>query len=156
MLQPDELKLYRLIWQRFVSSQMTPARIAQRSVEIGAIPPEGKTSTYLFRASASQVVFPGYMKVSGGEEKRKDENGDEVESLPPLREGEPLDCLEWLKDQKFTNPPPRYTEASLVKALEETAWDAPARTPRFFPLWPTGNTWTRKAAAKTYFSGDAG
>ncbi|MFH0879505.1 MAG: DNA topoisomerase, partial [Lentisphaerota bacterium] len=126
LLQPDELKLYRIIWQRFVSSQMAPARIAQRTVEVEAVPPAGKTSTYLFRASASQVVFPGYMKVSGGEEKRKDENGDEVESLPPLREGEPLECLEWLKDQKFTTPPPRYSEASLVKALEENGVGRPS------------------------------
>ena len=126
VLQPDELKLYKLIWQRFVASQMAPAKIAQRTVEVDAVPPAGKTTTYLFRATASDVVFPGYMKVTGYEEKKKDENGDEVEQLPPLATGESLDCLEWLSQQKFTQPPPRYTEASLVKALEENGIGRPS------------------------------
>jgi DNA topoisomerase-1 len=126
VLEPDELKLYKLIWQRFVASQMTPARIAQRTAEVIAVPPAGKTDTYLFRASASEVVFPGYMKVTGIEEKKKDENGEEIDRLPPLTEGEGLDCLEWLSQQKFTQPPARYTEASLVKALEENGVGRPS------------------------------
>ncbi len=133
-LDADELKLYRMIWQRFVASQMAPARIAQRTVEIEATPPADKTSTYLFRASSSEVVFPGYMKASGVEERKKDasassgagENGEEVDRLPPLAVGEGLDCLEWLQEQKFTQPPPRYTEASLVRALEENGVGRPS------------------------------
>ncbi len=126
VLEADELKLYRLIWQRFVASQMAPARIAQRTVEVEAPPPANKTSTYLFRATASEVVFPGYMKVTGVEEKKKDENGEEVDRLPPVEVGEGLDLIEWLEQQKFTQPPPRYTEASLVKALEENGVGRPS------------------------------
>jgi DNA topoisomerase-1 len=119
LLDPDEMKLYGLIWRRFVASQMAPARIAQRTVEVEAEPPQGKTSTYHFRATASDIVFPGYMKASGVEEKKKDENGDEIDRLPVVEKGEPLDLHEWLSEQKFTQPPPRFSEASLVKALEE-------------------------------------
>ena len=126
VLDPEELKLYGLIWKRFVASQMAPARIAQRTVEVEAAPPAGKTSTYLFRATASEVIFPGYMKAIGVEEKKKDENGEEIDRLPPLSAGESLECLEWLEAQKFTQPPPRYTEASLVKALEENGVGRPS------------------------------
>ena len=126
VLEGDELKLYGLIWKRFVASQMAPAKIAQRTVEVEAVPPAGKTSTYLFRATASEVVFPGYMKATGIEEKKKDENGEEIDRLPPLSTGEALDCLEWLEEQKYTQPPPRYSEASLVKALEENGVGRPS------------------------------
>ncbi|MBN1268288.1 MAG: type I DNA topoisomerase [Kiritimatiellae bacterium] len=132
-LKPDEMKLYRLIWQRFVASQMAPARIAQRSADIEAAPPAGTPGrTYLFRASASEVLFPGYMRVTG-EEKKKDngsadaeENGEEVAQLPPLAEGENLECLDCLKTEKETQPPPRYTEATLVRALEENGVGRPS------------------------------
>ncbi len=126
VLDPDELKLYSLIWKRFVASQMAPARIAQRTVEVEAVPPAGKTSTYLFRATASEIIFPGYMRATGVEEKKKDENGEEIDRLPPLSKGEGLDCLQWLEEQKFTSPPPRFTEASLVKALEENGVGRPS------------------------------
>ena len=119
VLDPEELKLYGLIWKRFVASQMAPARIAQRTVEIEAVPPSGKSSTYLFRASASEVVFSGYMKATGFEEKKKDDAGEEIDRLPAVVKGESIDLHEWLSEQKFTQPPPRYSEASLVKALEE-------------------------------------
>ncbi|MDZ4197826.1 MAG: type I DNA topoisomerase, partial [Kiritimatiellia bacterium] len=123
ILPADELKLYRVIWQRFVASQMSPARIAQRLVEVEAVPPSASSQTYAFRASASEILFPGYMKVleidvpPKSESKEADEA--EVEHLPPLTEGEFLDLREWLSEQKFTQPPPRFSEASLVKALEE-------------------------------------
>jgi len=136
VLPPDELKLYRLIWERFVACQMAPARIAQRSVEIESVPEGGGSAltVYTFRASASQVVFPGYMKATGLErgvsEKPADdatEDGeDEEKELPPLTVGEALDVLEWLKEQKFTQPPPRYSEASLVRALEENGVGRPS------------------------------
>jgi DNA topoisomerase-1 len=133
VLDGDELKLYRLIWQRFAASQMAPARIAQKTVEIEAVPQGGQTSTYLFRASTSEVLFPGYMKVTGQEEERKEKEAreeerkdaalpqaeDEETFVPPLDQGEGLEKLDWLSDRKETQPPPRYTEASLIKALEE-------------------------------------
>jgi DNA topoisomerase I len=132
LLEPDELKLYRIIWERFVASQMAPARIAQKTAEISAPPREGQTNTYLFRASASQVVFPGYMAVTGIEKKKKTSEGDEdngedeADSLPPLVEGEPLDPLEWLSERKETTPPPRFTESSLIRTLEENGVGRPS------------------------------
>ncbi|OQA25415.1 MAG: DNA topoisomerase 1 [Verrucomicrobia bacterium ADurb.Bin345] len=127
VLAPDELKLYRLIWQRFVASQMAPARIAQRTVEVEAIEQGERKTPYLFRATSSEIVFPGYMRVTGAEEKRKaEENNDEVDRLPPLEKGEGLEWLEWLQQQKFTQPPPRFTEASLVRALEENGVGRPS------------------------------
>lgn len=126
LLEPAELKVYRLIWQRFVASQMAAARMAQRAVEIEAVPPAGAATAYLFRASASEVLFPGFLKVLGAPEKPAGENGEEVERLPPLAEGEALDCLEWLNQQKFTSPPPRYSEAALIKALEENGVGRPS------------------------------
>ncbi len=133
-LTPDQMKLYALIWKRFVASQMAPAKIEQRAAEIEAVPPEGKTSTYLFRASASRVLFPGYMQVTGVDatapkEKDKDREADEeeqVEQLPTLREGEALDRIEWLSERKETQPPGRYSEASLVRALEANGVGRPS------------------------------
>lgn len=131
-LDPDELKLYRLIWQRFVASQMANARIAQRTAEVEAVPPPGKTSTYLFRATSSEVTFPGYMKVMGFEAEKKEKEdeplaeGEEEGALPPLNEGESLEHLEWLEARKETQPPGRYTEASLIKALEEDGVGRPS------------------------------
>jgi DNA topoisomerase-1 len=138
VLKPEELKLYRIIWERFVASQMAPAKIAQKTVEIDADGTTDSPVRYLFRVSASEVTFPGYMKVTGDEEKKKakkakEENGDEsgkvdetVEKLPPLEKGETVDLLEWLSEQKFTQPPGRYTEASLVRALEENGVGRPS------------------------------
>ena len=132
MLPPDEAKLYRLIWSRFVASQMAPAKIAQRTAEIEAPPPAGKKSTYLFRATASEVTFPGYMKASGMTDERvkksieTEDDGAEVDRLPPLTQGELIDLIEWLTQQKFTQPPARYSEASLVKALEENGVGRPS------------------------------
>ncbi len=129
-LDPDELKLYKLIWERFVACQMSPAQIAQRTAEIEAPPPAGKTSTYLFRATASEITFPGYMRVTGAEQRReeeaKNEDGEQETPLPPLDEGESLEKMEWLEERKETQPPPRFTEASLVKALEENGVGRPS------------------------------
>ena len=134
-ISPEQHKLYALIWKRFVASQMVPARIDQRTAEIEAVPPPDKTSTYLFRATASQVAFAGYMVVSGVptdavREKKKDGADDapeeEVERLPALSEGERLDRLEWLSERRETQPPPRFSEASLVRALEENGVGRPS------------------------------
>lgn len=126
-LDITEQKLYKLIWQRFVSSQMVPARIARRTVEVEA----GTENTYLFRATASDIIFPGYMKASGIEaaaDKPKNGDGDESETdtLPPVAKGENLDVLDWLTEQKETKPVARFTEASLIKALEENGVGRPS------------------------------
>ncbi len=130
-LSPEEAKLYALIWKRFMASQMTPARIAQRSVEIEALPKREGADPLLFRANASQVLFPGYMKASGLEKTKTQNEGEEEEddtqgSLPPLTEGEGLECVEPVRAEKETQPPPRYTEASLIRALEENGVGRPS------------------------------
>jgi len=127
-LGADELKLYKVIWDRFVACQMSAAKIEQRSVEIDALPRKGTpvTRQYLFRASASQVIFPGYMKVSGVEKQKAEDGSEDPEALPPLTEGEGLNCLEWLSEEKETQPPGRYSEASLVRALEENGVGRPS------------------------------
>ena len=131
VLERDDWRLYDLIWRRFMASQMAPARIAQRTVEIEAAGGAAAgPDTFLFRATASEIVFPGFMRVSGLEQRKKEEaegaDGEEVEVLPPLEKGEGLDPVEWLNDRKETQPPPRFTEASLVKVLEENGVGRPS------------------------------
>ncbi len=125
-----ELKLYELIWRRFVASQMTPARIEQRTAIINVRSSEEGIRDYQFSATASEVVFDGYMKASSAGVKRQQEkasdDSDEVIALPALNEGEPLTCIEWLSDRKETKPPSRYSEASLIKALESNGVGRPS------------------------------
>ena len=110
-LKPDEFKLYDLIWKRTLACQMAPAVLDQISVDITA------QETFIFRATGSTVRFPGFMQVYI--EGRDEENGNGDGMLPPLQEGQALNLLDLVPEQHFTQPPPRYTEASLVKALEE-------------------------------------
>ncbi len=121
-LSEDQYKLYKLIWRRFVASQMTPAIYDTLTVEVEAGPP-GEKKRYLFRATGSSLRFPGFLKVyepaKSVEEKRKEEEEPENKDIPPLTVGELLDLLKLIPEQHFTQPPPRYTEASLVKALEQ-------------------------------------
>lgn len=126
-LDAAEQKLYRLIWERFTACQMVPAKIDQRTVEVEA----RSENNYLFRATASEITFPGYMRASGIEaaaDASKNGESDEAETdaLPPLTKGEPLDVLNWLAEQKETNPLPRYSEASLIRALEENGVGRPS------------------------------
>ena len=132
-LDAEQLKLYTLIWQRFMASQMSPARLDQVQVEINADRVEGSEHSFRFRASSSEVAFPGYMKVSGIEKNKAKKGKDgkesdlvEQDSLPPLEEGERLERMEWLTEEKETKPPSRYSEASLVKALEENGVGRPS------------------------------
>jgi DNA topoisomerase-1 len=117
-LSRDQLKLYTLIWQRFVASQMAAAVFDTMSVEIAA---EGAQNQYLFRVSGSTLKFAGYLALY--EEARDEDSVPEVEedvrSMPLLSVDDVLQLLNLLPEQHFTQPPPRYTEASLVKALEE-------------------------------------
>jgi hypothetical protein len=106
---------------------MVPARIARRTVEVEA----GTENTYLFRATASEIAFPGYMKASGIEaaaDKPTNGEGDDsdTDKIPPLVQGENLDVLDWLSEQKETKPIARFTEASLIQALEENGVGRPS------------------------------
>ena len=132
-LEPAALRLYDLIWRRFLASQMTPAQIAQRTGVIASVPPPAQQHQYEFTASASEVIFPGFLKVmeldirkarESGED-AEDEN-DEVDRLPPLDVGESLDLVDWLSDRKETKPPAHYSEASLIKALEANGVGRPS------------------------------
>ncbi len=125
-LSRDELRLYTLIWKRFVASQMAAAILDQTSVDIAAGPSagrQGEEKPYLFRATGSVVKFPGFLKVyeesREEDEKAEDEEEGKGVQLPPLQKGEELDLIRLLPRQHFTQPPPRYSDASLIRALEE-------------------------------------
>lgn len=109
-LAADQLKLYSLIWSRFLACQMMPAVYAVTTVEVAA-------GRYLLRAKGSRVSFNGFLAAYGLQEEDSQEY-DETKDLPPLAEGEALTLLEILPQQHFTEPPPRYNEASLIKTLE--------------------------------------
>ena len=134
VLENDEWRLYDLIWRRFMASQMSSARIGLRTAELEAVSTAPGAPEAIFRATASELLFPGFMRATGQEKRYMSENGngdsndddDVVESLPELAEGEPLDVVEWLQDRKETQPPARFTEASLVKALEENGVGRPS------------------------------
>jgi DNA topoisomerase-1 len=117
-LSRDQYRLYKLIWQRFVASQMANAIYDVVSVTVAAGPAE--TKRYRMQASGSRVRFRGFLTVyeeTADEDATPDSSEDVV--LPKLDEGETVDLVELLPDQHFTQPPPRYTEATLVKTLEE-------------------------------------
>jgi DNA topoisomerase I len=116
-LAEDELKLYRLIWMRFVASQMTPAVFDQTTIDIGAQGKDG--AAYLFRATGSVPKFDGFLKVYEEGKDQKDEDDEELKhKLPAVTEGEVLKFRSILPEQHFTEPPPRFNEATLVKELE--------------------------------------
>ena len=110
-LKPEELRLYRLIWQRALASQMAEKRLETTTVELDA-------DRYGLRASATRTLFDGFARVYT--EGRDDEAADEAEGqLPPLAEGDRTSVTDVEPTQHFTEPPPRFTEATLIKALEE-------------------------------------
>lgn len=112
-LSPEQYKLYDLIWRRFVASQMSPAIYRVLTVNIQA------GDKYLFRATGSRIVFPGFLKVTNEKER-------EDVILPELVEGDKLPVRKYDPQQHFTQPPPRFTEASLVKTLEEEGIGRPS------------------------------
>ncbi len=121
-LDADQFKLYDLIWKRFLASQMASAIFDTTAVDIAANRPPGLVGgrpDYLFRANGSILKFRGFLALytESHDEPSEDDEGNRV--LPPLAPGEPLDLLGLYPEQHFTQPPPRYTEASLIKALEE-------------------------------------
>src|SRR2546423_1536941 len=119
-LKPEELKLYRLIWQRFVASQMMPALFDQTTIDI-------KAGRFVFRATGSVQKFDGFLKIyqEGRDEKTAEDEEDE-RTLPLVNKGETLALNKIDPEQHFTEPPPRFTEATLVKALEEKGIGRPS------------------------------
>jgi DNA topoisomerase-1 len=119
-LGKDELRLYRLIWQRSVASQMNPAVFDQTTIDIEA-------GRFLFRATGSVLKFDGFLRVyeEGRDEKAEDDE-EAARKLPLVERGESLKLNGVAPEQHFTEPPPRYTEATLVKALEEKGIGRPS------------------------------
>ena len=122
-LSQDQYRLYELVWKRFLASRMAPAKIEQTSVEVN-----DHEKRFLFRASGSKVLFPGFLKVYGDQKEldyearkstRDEDEGEQMVRLPEkLSVNERLDLSNLQKKQSFTRPPARYTEASLVKELD--------------------------------------
>ena len=117
-LSKDQLALYTMIWQRFVASQMAQALIDQKTLSIAA-------GAYTFTASGSSVKFPGFLAVYRSADD-DDESRQKSQPLPELTEKSPLDLLGIDPKQHFTQPPPRFSEASLVKELEENGIGRPS------------------------------
>ena len=107
-LTNEQYQLYKLIWSKFVASQMENASVKNTTIDIEA-------DECLFKTGMSKIIFDGYLKVYNDDEEEKENSS----KLPDLKEGDSLKLKEILPKQHFTSPPPRYTEASLVKALEE-------------------------------------
>lgn len=122
-LSPENYKLYKLIYNKFLASQMTEATFNSVNVEID-------NSDYIFKSSGKTPVFDGFMKIYNTAKKEKAQENDEDESenakLPELNEGDLLTFVDMKTTQKFTKPAPRYTEASLVKEMEEKGIGRPA------------------------------
>jgi DNA topoisomerase-1 len=137
-LDADQFKLYALIWKRFVASQMASAIFDTTAVDIAAQSPMtvAKFATanpiaqlpdYLFRANGSILKFRGFLAVyKEGKDETDDKDDEANKVLPPLTRDEPLDLLGIYPEQHFTQPPPRYTEATLIKALEEKGIGRPS------------------------------
>jgi DNA topoisomerase-1 len=116
-LQEDELKLYRLIWMRFVASQMTSALFDQTTIDVAS--PGKSKAGYMFRATGSVEKFDGFLKVyEEGKDTKEEEEDDATRKLPAVTQGEELKFKSIEPEQHFTEPPPRFTEATLVKELE--------------------------------------
>ena len=111
-LSPEQYRLYKLIWTRFLASQMKPAILGITTVDVGA-------GRFVLRATGMRIKFKGFMAVYGEKE-------EEEKALPKLEEGEKLNLLELRPEQHFTKPPPRFSEAALVKALEEEGIGRPS------------------------------
>jgi DNA topoisomerase-1 len=118
-LTPEQFRLYELIWKRFVASQMAEAQLEVTSVNIRA-------RDYLFRASGTVVLFDGFLCLYQEGKDTAEREEEELPPLPPLQQGELLDLLKLTPSQHFTQPPPRYTEATLVKTLEQNGIGRPS------------------------------
>jgi DNA topoisomerase I len=125
-LKEDEFKVYKLIWQRFVASQIMPAVFDQTTVDIDAKAKNGN-EVFWFRVTGSVLKFDGFLRVYEESKEGKDEEDEELKhKLPALEAGEKLTLKELKPEQHFTEPPPRFNEASLVKELEERGIGRPS------------------------------
>ena len=136
-LKPEDLKkidksllsLYTLIWNRFVASQMEKARVNQKTVLIKALSPKGDLTEYIFKATGSEILFNGFMRLyqdmTDDTQNNDDDNGNE-NVLPELSIDDILKAISLNKNQHFTNPPPRYTESSLIKQLDSIGIGRPS------------------------------
>ncbi len=123
-LKEDEFKVYKLIWQRFVASQINPAVFDQTTVDIDA---KSGSEVFWFRVTGSVLKFDGFLRVYEESKEGKDEEDEELKhKLPALEAGQKLTLKELKPEQHFTEPPPRYNEASLVKELEERGIGRPS------------------------------
>jgi DNA topoisomerase-1 len=123
-LKEDEYKVYKLIWQRFVASQIMPAVFDQTTVDIDA---KSGNEVFWFRVTGSVLKFDGFLRVYEESKEGKDDEDEELKhKLPPLEPGQKLTLKELKPEQHFTEPPPRYNEASLVKELEERGIGRPS------------------------------
>ncbi len=113
-LKSDEARLYRLIWQRALASQMAAKELETTSIDLA-------DGSYELRASATKVLFDGFARVytEGRDDEAADDEDEAGARLPALAEGDPTSVIEVTPNQHFTEPPPRFTEATLIKALEE-------------------------------------
>lgn len=118
-LTGEQYKVYKLIWDRFMSSQMSNATIANTSVDIEA-------GDYTLKVGASKVVFDGFLKVYSAEAEEGEEKDEALKAIPEFKKGDTLKCKKVNPKQHFTQPPPRFSEASLVKALEENGIGRPS------------------------------
>ncbi len=116
-LEPDMFKIYKLIWDRFIASQMAPAEYDQETVTV-------KAGKYIFTATGKKLVFPGYLKIYS--DPSEEDKKEEEQIFPPLTEGEELKLLKLIAEQNFTKPPPRFTEGTLVRELEEKGIGRPS------------------------------
>jgi DNA topoisomerase I len=131
VLDHQQLKLYTLIWNRTMATQMPAAEFKRVGADILAAKPGGGagSNSYTFRATGQTILFDGFLRVyrAHADDERDETQEDENEKiLPPLSAGESLDCSELKPEQHFTKPPARYTEASLVKKLEEEGIGRPS------------------------------
>jgi len=124
-LSDEQLKLYTLIWRRFIASQMVPAIFDVTTAKIAAVS-QKNGKTYDFRLSGSVIRFEGFLKVYEVAEEKKDDDDESANKLPNLDNVKNLELEKLEDEQHFTSPPPRYNEASLVKVLEEKGIGRPS------------------------------
>lgn len=124
-LDPDARKLYELIWKRTIASQMADAKLLQTGIDFEVIGKNGAKKSHIFRATGQRIVFQGFLKVyAEGRDDDVDENEEAI--LPEFTKGETTKPKKIDKKQHFTKPPPRYTEASLVKKMESEGIGRPS------------------------------